>query len=145
MGELDGKIISYISMMNYNHFAYGSNLVAEDTYHGKGYARQMWQAAENSVGEDFNIGLTSLQDMVGVCEKKGFTKAWVDREYVVSASNTVQVLSESPVAAIKDITGVKFDDLCAYDTNVIGAPRQKYLEALLTSYTPGEHCICCCQ
>lgn len=130
VGELDGKIISYISVMKYNHFAYWSNLVVEDTYHGKGYARQMLQAAENSVGEDFNIGLTSLQDMVGVYEKKGFTKAWVDREYVVSASNTVQVLSESPVAAIKDITGV---DLCAYDTNVFGAPRQKYLEALLTT------------
>ena len=135
VSELDGKIISYISMMKYNHFAYGSNLVVEDTYHGKGYAHQMWQAAENSVGEDFNIGLTSLQDMVGVCrvlQKRGLTVS------MLSVPQTLSKSFQSP-----HITGVKFDDLCA-QINVFGAPRQKYLEAII-DYTPGEHCICCCQ
>ena len=128
---------SYVSVVKYDCLAMGSYFITEDAYVGRGYSRQMWQAAEASLDEDFNVGLSCLQDKVGVCEKKGYKKVWVDREYVVSASNTVQVLSDSmqlsPFATIKPITEVKFDGLFAYDTDVFGAPRQKYLEALLTT------------
>ena len=128
VGELDGKKISYISVVKYDCFAIGSYFMVEDAYVGRGYARQMWRATGASLDEDFNVmGFSCLQDMVGVCEKKGFQKAWVDCECVVSASNTIEVLSDSmqlsPFATIKPI---KFDDLFAYDTDVFGAPRQKY-------------------
>ena len=78
VGELDGKKISYISVVKYDCFAIGSYFMVEGAYVGRGYARQMWQAAGASLDEDFNVGFSCLQDMVGVCEKKGFQKAWVD-------------------------------------------------------------------
>lgn len=71
VGELDGKKISYLSAVKYDCLAIGSNLMVEDAYVGRGYARQMWQAAEASL-KDFDVGFSCLQDMVGVYEKMGY-------------------------------------------------------------------------
>lgn len=68
-----------------------------------------------------------------VINKHGLTVSMLS----VHASNMVQVLSDSmqlsPFATIKPITEVKFSDLFTYDTDVFGAPCQKYLEALFTT------------
>ena len=59
-----------------------------------------------------------------VFKKHGLT----DCEYVVSVSNLmVQVLSDSmQLSSFATIKPIKFDDLFAYDTDVFGAPHQKY-------------------
>ena len=134
VGELGGKTISYISVVKFDHFAFVSYFVVEESYRGKGYGRQTWEAGLASVDKDCNVGLASVPNMVGFYEKKGFRQAWVNREYAVSASTAAQVLAE-PVqlpsgTTIKPITEVTFDALVAYDTAVFGAPRHKYLETL---------------
>ena len=134
VGELGGKTISYISVVKFDHFAYVSYFVVEESYRGKGYGRQTWEAGLASADKDCNVGLSSVPNMVGFYEKRGFTQAWVNCEYAVSASTTAQVLAEPiqlpPGTTIKPITEVTFDALVAYDTAVFGAPRHKYLETL---------------
>ena len=136
VGEVGGKTISYISVVKFDHFAYVSFFVVEESYRGKGYGRQTWEAGLASVDKDCNVGLSSVPNMVGFYEKRGFTQAWVNCEYVVSASTTAQALAEPihlhlpPGTTIKPITEVTFDALVAYDTAVFGAPRHKYLETL---------------
>ena len=134
VGELCGKTISYISLVKFDHFAFVAYFMVEESYRGKGYGRQTWEAGLASVDKDFNVGLASVPNMVGFYEKKGLTKAWLNREYVVSASTAAQVLAEPvqlpPGTTIKPVTEVAFDTLVAYDTAVFGALRRKYLETL---------------
>ena len=136
VGELGGKPISYISVVKYDHFAFVSYFVVVESNRGKGYGRQTWEAGLASVDKDCNLGLASVPSMVGFYEKRGLTQAWINHEYVVSASTTAQVLVEpiqlSPGITFKPITEVTFDALVAYDTAVFGAPRCKYLETLMT-------------
>ena len=136
VGELSGKKISTISIIKHGHFAFCSFLVVEKSYRSKGYGLKTWQAASAlaSVSKGCNIGLNAVENMIGVYEKYGFKRAWIDREFVISASNTAKVLTGStqlpPVATIKPITEVKFDALVAYDTTVFGASRRTFLEVL---------------
>jgi len=136
VGTVGEKKISHISVVKHDHFAFVSYFLVEESYRGKGYGRQTWQSGLASVSEGCNVGLGSLKNMVGLYEKKGFERAWIDYEFVISTSNTTKVLTGSaqlpPVTIIKPIVEVQFDALFAYDTAVFGAPRRKFLEALTT-------------
>ena len=134
VGELGGKKISSISVLNHGHFAFSSFLVVESSYRGKGYASKTWLAAAASVSKECTIGLNAVENMIATYERYGFKRAWVDREFVISARNTAEVLTGStqlpPAATIKPITEVQFDALFAYDTAVFGGPRRTFLETL---------------
>ena len=131
-GELDGKVISCLSIVKYSkEYAFVAQYIVDKPHRGKGYGLETWKFAFTSVDDDCNCALTAVEDMVTIYERCGFKAAWRLQSTTMKVS-LVSFGSKHRVA-IKPVTEVPFDELLKYDTSVHVYARPSFLEKWISA------------
>ena len=136
VGELDGKLISCLSIVRYtNNYAFLGHYKVDKPYQEKGYGLQTWKAAfaMANIHEGCNWSGDAIEEKENIYIK--FTvpakRAWYDQRVDFVASQALCNLSGinlPPSVKIQPVCQVEFQDLVEYDTSVHVFPRQAFLE-----------------
>ena len=134
VGELDGKIITTMSVCKYDEkLAFAGLYIVEEEYRGMGYGIKTFNAALGSVDRNlYNLGLDAVVERSHLYhEKDGFKKAWTNRRFEIDPINVLEYTKTVPPCSdvmIKPITEVNFSQLADYDTVMFGVPRHAFLK-----------------
>jgi ribosomal protein S18 acetylase RimI-like enzyme len=105
-------------------------------YRGKGYGKQLWDyAMEYAYADGRTLGLDGAVAQQNNYKKIGFVEAFYSYRYRTDASNIRKIAENNKYTSgfeLKSAMNVSFDDVLAYDTKYVGAPRSKFIKSLLT-------------
>ena len=77
VGELDGKVISCISVVKYSKdYAFVGLYIVDKAYRGKGYGLTTWNYSFCSVPEGCNCALGAVEEMTQKYGRYGFKPEW---------------------------------------------------------------------
>ena len=141
VGELDGEIISHINAVKYpSHSSFIGAFVVLKEHRGKGYGKQTWDVAWESLDKRYTIGLDATnKNMVAKYESHGFRPVWntlmvsLDLQKIIDKISGVE---SQPGISLKPIKSVDVEKLLVYDTSVFGTPRQSFIEKWINN--PGN-------
>jgi GNAT superfamily N-acetyltransferase len=71
VGELDGEVVSCVSVVPYREYAFLGMYIVQPGYRGKGYGKKTFQAAMESV-KGLNVSLDAVLQEIKTYEKSGF-------------------------------------------------------------------------
>ena len=135
IAELDGEVIGHINAVKYpGHSAYIGTFIVEKERRGKGYGRQLWDAAWRSLDHRCTVALDGAPHMIASYESHGFQSVWNTSSALIDPNKIRATLSNLVVpqgVSYKSIRSVDFDKLCEYDESVFGTPRRKLLESYI--------------
>jgi ribosomal protein S18 acetylase RimI-like enzyme len=130
LGELDGKPVATISVVNYgDRFAFLGFYIVRPDRRGQGYGWRTWQAAMAHAG-DRVVGLDGVVAQQENYKKFGFALAYRNVRY----GGNVQASAAPP--GVASIRAVPFAMIEADDATVFPAPRRNFLRAWID--TPGH-------
>ena len=122
VGLLDGQPVASISAVRSGpHYAFIGFYIVRPEYRGQGYGYRIWQAAMQRLdGRD--VGLDGVVAQIDNYKKSGFESAYLNTRYQghAQASETV----DPRIVALAD---VPFEQVLAYDTALMPAPRPDFL------------------
>ena len=135
VGEFNGKPVGCMTMAKYgDSFAFAETYIVNKEFRGKGYGREIWDAAIASARPSRSIGLSGLVEMEKVYKRKGFRSHFYGARFVFHLPNALTRLSEtserSPVK-IKCLEQVNLEGLFKYDADVFGFERHAFLSKWL--------------
>ena len=133
-GELDGKVISCLSVVKYSkHYAFVGQYVVDEPYRGKGYGLATWKFSFSSVPDGCNCGLDASEQMVPMYRRCGFKPELRVQRTLIEAS-TKKLECFSPVSVtLKPVTQVPLKEICEYDMSVHAYPRASFLEKWISA------------
>ncbi len=121
-GEIDGAPAATISCVNYDpHFSFLGFYIVRPGLRGRGYGRQIWNAAIAHAGARI-IGLDGVVAQQRNYEKSGFVHAYANVRY----GGTV-AMTNAPRGDVIDLTTVPLAQVEASDAMVFPAPRSAFL------------------
>ncbi|CAH1255245.1 Hypp1492 [Branchiostoma lanceolatum] len=130
LAELDGVPIGCLGAVKYGDDLAAINFyIIKPPFRGKGYGYRMWKEVIEKVS-DRNLVLESVAAQRSNYEKWGFKRSSQTTQFrgvgrndgnsVSYAGNHVKLIS---------VDKVSFEDLCAFDRKVFGAPRPAFLKS----------------
>ena len=133
-GELDGKVISGISVVKHSKdFAFIGQYFVDEPYRKKGYGLATWKFATSSVLDDCNCALDTPAVLLPIYSRSGFKQ---EMKVCRMVFNTCQA-SLSPFDMNKDrikpAFEVPFHSILEYDTSVNVFPRSHFLEKWMSA------------
>ena len=143
VGELDGQVISCVSIIKYSeYYAIVGHYNVDKPYRGLGYGLQTWKTAMASLEEDCNVGLSvALDANPALYENSGFKRAWFIQRFAFIASEAASIFSgtsqSSLEAIIQPTSEAQFHDLLEYDTSIQSFSRPQFLEKWI--YASNSH------
>ncbi len=121
-GWYQEKVLATISAVNYsNRFAFIGFYIVDQKYRGKGYGRQIWNAALDKL-QNTTIGLDGVVAQQDFYQRSGFRLAHRNIRFQGLASSF-------PPANLNSVTDSHFDSLVDYDALHFGYPRKNFLSA----------------
>ena len=134
-GELDGKVISCISVVKYSDaYAYLGQYIVDKAYRGKGYGLETWKFSLSSLPDGCNCGLDAVVEMVPIYERSGFKPAWNTHRITISINLALLHSLTCPESiTIKPLTHVPFHQILKYDTSVHVYERKLFLEKWISA------------
>lgn len=123
-GELDGKLISTISLVKYGDaFAFLGFYIVAPEFRGRGFGLQIWREACRAAGTR-TVGLDGVMAQQENYRKSGFIFQYSHIRYRGVAGETA---AAAPDAKPEALSAVSFDALAAYDAVHFGADRKRFL------------------
>ena len=134
-GELDGKVISCISVVKYSDaYAYIGQYIVDKAYRGKGYGLETWKFSVSSLPDGCNCGIDASNEMVPLYERCGFKTEWNVQRMIFQASQASQKSFCCPEGVkVKPATQVPFCEILKYDTSVHVCERKSFLEKWISA------------
>jgi GNAT superfamily N-acetyltransferase len=128
IGLLDGEPISCISAVRFSDdYGFIGFYIVKPGYRGHGYGYRIWQAGMDRLAE-CNIGLDGVVAQVDNYRKSGFSYMYANQRYGASASH-----SGSDDPRMVPLADVPFEQVLAYDTPLVPAPRADFLRSWVSS------------
>ena len=133
-GELDGKVISCISVVKYSKdYAFVGQYIVDKPYRGKGYGLATWNYSFRSIPEGCNCALNAVDEMIPMYQPHGFKPEWrIKRTTFKVSKELLQRLVPNGVV-IKPAVEVPFKELLEYDTSVYLYARPSFLEKWISA------------
>ena len=132
VGELDGKVISHISTIKHpGHSSFIGAFLVEKEHRGKGFGKQTWDFAWESLDKGHTIGLDAAPHMVTKYETFGFRSLWktlIVNLDILKVSKNLANYEFPDGLLIQCIQTVGFKKLLTYDTSVYGTFRHTFVE-----------------
>ncbi|MCZ7401320.1 MAG: GNAT family N-acetyltransferase [Candidatus Methanoperedens sp.] len=121
IGEIDGEPIGCIAAVAYNEsFGFIGLYIVKPGFRGKGYGIALWKSGMNHLGNR-TIGLDGVIDQQENYKKSGFRLAYHNIRY--------EGIGEGSVSqGVVDLTGIPFEELVAYDSQLFSVPRPQFLK-----------------
>lgn len=130
-GWLDGRMISSISVINYDDaFSFLGFYIVEEPHRGNGYGYALWQEAIKHAGGRL-IGLDGVVAEQDNYRRSGFEFAYNNIRY----GGVPQALSDAHVPSgvtLVPLAGSS-PDISTYDRRVFPAPREAFLDAWVSA------------
>ncbi len=122
-GELDGKLISTISLVKYGDaFAFLGFYIVAPEFRGRGFGLQIWQEACRSAGSR-TVGLDGVMAQQENYRKSGFVFQYSHIRCRGVAGET----AAAPDGRLEPLSALPFETLAAYDAIHFGAERKGFL------------------
>lgn len=128
IGEVNGEPIGCISAVCYDPtFAFIGLYIVKPEWRGRGYGKQIWQAAWQQLAErlDLNqgtIGLDSVIERESTYAKLGFTSAYRHIRFMGETANYRAVSTE-----VVSLDRIPFEEVVRYDAELFPASRPQFL------------------
>jgi len=124
VGELDGKLISTISLVKYgNTFAFLGFYIVAPEFRGRGFGLRIWREACRAAGTRV-VGLDGVMAQQGHYRKSGFVFQYSHIRYRGVAGETAAAASDCKA---EPLSVLPFGTLAAYDAVHFGADRKDFL------------------
>jgi len=121
IGEIGGEPIGCIAAVTYNDsFGFIGLYLVKPGFRGKRYGIELWKTGMTHLGKR-TIGLDGVIDQQENYRKSGFQLAYRNIRYEGIAEGSM-----SP--CIVDLTGIPFEELVAYDSQLFSIPRPQFLK-----------------
>ena len=134
VGELDGKVISCISVVKYSKdYAFVGLYIVDKAYRGKGYGLTTWNYSFCSVPEGCNCALGAVEEMTQKYGRYGFKPEWRVRHTTLKVSKELLQSFVPNEVVIKPAVQVPFKELLEYDTSVHVYARPSFLEKWISA------------
>lgn len=125
LGLLDGKPIGSVSGVAYDdHFGFIGIYILRPPYRGKGYGMQLFQAAQDYLG-DRVVGLDGVLAQQENYRKSGFEFAYRN----IRHSGTFEGVETPDVFPLAELSMAQLE---AFDRKMFGAPRPQFLRNWIT-------------
>jgi len=126
IGLIGGEPIASISVVSYgSHSAFLGFYIVRPEWRGRGYGLRLWEYALEQT-QVRPVGLDGVIAQVHTYERAGFTSAYRNIRYAITAGDTA--LGDGEVRPIDD---ADLPRVAAFDQGVFGAPREGFLTAWL--------------
>lgn len=129
IAEVDGEPMGCISAVCYDPtFAFIGLYIVKPQWRGRGYGKQIWQAAEQQWterldGDRCSIGLDSVVEREATYRQRGFTSAYRHIRHVCEAANSADF--PSGIVPLEDIP---LADIIEYDAELFPVGRSPFLQ-----------------
>lgn len=138
VGELEGKVISCISVLKYcDDYAFISHWIVDEEYRGKGFGLATWELSFSSaIPTGCNCALSAMEDTAAKYTRHGFKPEWRMRSITIDASGAKHGSSiwvTNKLYYIKSANLVPFEKLVKYDTSVHVYARPKFLKMWISA------------
>ena len=133
-GELDGKVISCLSVVKYSKdYAFAGQYIVDKPYRGKGYGLATWKFSFHSLPDGCNWALNTIDQNVPMYGCNGFKPEWRIQRTTFKVSQGLPQGFIQNLVVIKPATQVSLKDLVDYDTSVHVYARRSFLEKWISA------------
>ncbi|MBD2579596.1 GNAT family N-acetyltransferase [Oscillatoria sp. FACHB-1406] len=129
VGEVNGEAIACISAVCYDRtFAFIGLYIVKPEWRGRGYGKQIWQAAWQQLAQRLDvgqrsIGLDSVVERESTYAKSGFNSAYRHIRFMGETANYRTIPTE-----VIPLADVPFEEVLRYDSELFPASRPQFLQ-----------------